>query len=66
MSYRSIERDVRAMSLGLDVVNAEIKHLETARRTDRASKKRLERLREARQHLIENPEESQKLIDRLN
>jgi hypothetical protein len=62
---RSIERDVKTMSLGLDVVNAEIKHLEKARRTDRASKKRLERLHEARQHLIANPENSQKLIDRL-
>tara|TARA_B100000900_G_C20172314_1_gene550356 strand:+ start:263 stop:463 length:201 start_codon:yes stop_codon:yes gene_type:complete len=66
MSYRSVERDVRAMSLGLDVVNAEIKHLEAARRTDRASKKRLERLHEARRHLVDNPKEAQKLIDRLN
>tara|TARA_A200000159_G_C7051321_1_gene226283 strand:+ start:225 stop:425 length:201 start_codon:yes stop_codon:yes gene_type:complete len=66
MSMRSVERDVRAMSLGLDVVNAEIAHLEKAKRTDRASKKRLSRLHEAKRHLIENPKESQKLIDRLN
>ena len=66
MSYRSVERDVRAMSLGLDVVNAEIDFWEKRRPTDRSAKKRLERLREARQHLIENPKESQKLIDRLN
>lgn len=63
---RSVNRDVKAMSLGLDLVNSEINALERLRSTDRSVKKRLERLREARQHLIENPEESQKLIDRLN
>jgi len=63
---RSVTRDVKAMSLGLDLVNSEINSLERLRSTDRSVKKRLERLREARQHLIENPEESQKLIDRLN
>jgi hypothetical protein len=63
---RSVTRDVKAMSLGLDLVNSEINALERLRSTDRSVKKRLERLREARQHLIENPEESQKLIDRLN
>ena len=62
---RSVERDVRAMSLGLDVVNQEIAFWENKRGTDKSSKKRLERLRSARQHLIENPKESQKLIDRL-
>ena len=62
---RSVHRDVKAMSLGLDLVNSEINALERLRSTDRSVKKRLERLREARQHLIENPEESQKLIDRL-
>lgn len=66
MSMRSIDRDVRAMSLGLDVVNQEIDFWEQKRSTDRSSKKRLERLRAARQHLIENPKDSQKLIDRLN
>ena len=63
---RSVNRDVKAMSLGLDLVNSEINALERLRSTDRSVKKRLERLREARQHLIENPEESQKLIDRLS
>ena len=63
---RSVTRDVKAMSLGLDLVNLEINALEKLRSTDRSVKKRLDRLREARQHLIENPEESQKLIDRLN
>ena len=63
---RSVERDVRAMSLGLDIVNQEIAFWENKRGTDKSIKKRLERLRSARQHLIENPKESQKLIDRLN
>ena len=63
---RSVDRDVQAMSLGLDVVDQEITYWEKNRNTDRSVKKRLERLRAARQHLIENPKESQKLIDRLN
>lgn len=63
---RSVNRDVKAMSLGLDLVNLEINALERLRSSDRSVKKRLERLRAARQHLIENPEDSQKLIDRLN
>jgi len=62
---RSVERDVRAMSLGLDVVNQEITFWENKRGKDKSIKKRLERLRAARQHLIENPDQSQKLIDRL-
>ena len=65
MSMRSVERDVQAMSLGLDVVNQEIAFWENKTGTDKSVKKRLERLRAARQHLIENPKESQKLIDRL-
>ena len=65
MSMRSVERDVCAMSLGLDVVNQEITFWEKKTGTDKSVKKRLERLRAARQHLIENPKESQKLIDRL-
>ena len=62
---RSITRDVQAMSLGLDVVNQEIAFWENKTGTDKSVKKRLERLRSARQHLIDNPKESQKLIDRL-
>ena len=62
---RSVERDVQAMSLGLDVVNQEIEFWEKQRSGDRSVKNRLKRLYEAKKHLIENPEESQKLIDRL-
>ena len=62
---RSVTRDVQAMSLGLDVVNSEIAFWEKKKRTDKSVKNRLSRLYAAKQHLIENPEESQKLIDRL-
>lgn len=62
---RSVERDVQAMSLGLDVVNQEIAFWENKRGKDKSIKNRLSRLYAAKQHLIENPEESQKLIDRL-
>ena len=62
---RSVTRDVQAMNLGLDVVNQEIDFWEKKRGKDRSTKKRLSRLYEAKRHLIEHPEESQKLIDRL-
>ena len=66
MKVRSVNRDVQAMSLGLDVVNAEIKTLEQLGSTQKSVKKRLERLYAARTHLMNNPEDSQKLIDRLS
>ena len=62
---RSIERDVKAMSLGLDVVNQEIDFWEQRHKKDKSVKHRLERLYEARKHLIENPEKSKELIERL-
>lgn len=62
---RSVTRDVQAMNLGLDVVNQEIDFWEKKRGTDRSVKNRLTRLYEARKHLIENPKDAQKLIDRL-
>ena len=55
MSMRSIERDVKAMSLGLDVVNQEIDFWEARIKKDRSVKKRLVRLYEARKNLIYNP-----------
>jgi len=66
MRVRSVNRDVQAMSLGLDVVNAEIKTLEQLGSTQKSVKKRLARLYAARTHLTDNPEDSQKLIDRLS
>lgn len=62
---RSIERDVKAMSLGLDVVNQEIDFWEQKHKKDKSVKHRLERLYEAKKHLIENPEKANELIQRL-
>ena len=62
---RSIERDVKAMSMGLDVVNQEIDFWEQRRKKDKSVKHRLERLYEAKKHLIENPEKANELIQRL-
>ena len=56
---RSVQRDSKAIALGLPRVEAEIKHLEgLKRRTVKSVKKRLERLYTARKHLIESPEEA--------
>ncbi len=62
---RSIERDVKAMSLGLDVINQEIDFWEQRYKKDKSVKHRLERLYEAKKHLIENPEKANELIQRL-
>ena len=62
---RSIERDVKAMALGLDVVNQEIDFWEQRHKKDKSVKHRLERLYEAKKHLIENPEKANELIQRL-
>ena len=51
MSMRSIERDVKAMSLGLDVVNQEIDFWEARFKKDRSVKKRLEKANELIQRL---------------
>lgn len=56
---RSVQRDTKAIALGLPRIEAEIKHLEgLKRRTVRSVKQRLERLYTARRHLIESPEEA--------
>lgn len=63
---RSVQRDAKAIALGLPRVEAEIKHLEgLKRRTVRSVKQRLQRLYTARQHLIESPEDSQSLVEQL-
>lgn len=62
---RSVTRDVKAMTLGLDVINQEIGFWESKTRKDKSVKKRLERLYEAKKHLIENPEKANELMQRL-
>lgn len=62
---RSVERDVKTMALGLDVVNQEIEFWEKKHKKDKSVKQRLERLYAARKHLIENPKKANELIERL-
>ena len=62
---RSVERDLRTMSLGLGAINKEIEYWESKSSTDKSIKKRLERLHAARQQLIENPEQSKDLMEKL-
>jgi len=62
---RSVQRDSKAIGLGLPRVESEIRHLEGVKRRVRSVKQRLERLYTARTHLIESPEESASLVDQL-
>ena len=62
---RSVQRDSKAIALGLPRVESEIRHLEGVKRRVRSVKQRLERLYTARTHLIESPEESASLVDQL-
>jgi hypothetical protein len=62
---RSVQRDSKAIGLGLPRVESEIRHLEGVKRKVRSVKQRLERLYTARTHLIESPEESASLVDQL-
>jgi len=62
---RSVQRDSKAIALGLPRVESEIRHLEGVKRRVRSVKQRLERLYTARRHLIESPEESASLVDQL-
>ena len=62
---RSVKRDLRTMSLGIGAINKEIEYWEKKSSTDKSTKKRLERLKAARQQLIENPEQSKDLMEKL-
>ena len=53
------------MSLGIGAINKEIEYWEKKSSTDKSTKKRLERLKAARQQLIENPEQSKDLMEKL-
>jgi len=63
---RSVVKDVRAMTLGIDLLNQEIEFWENRKNKDRSVKKRLERLNEARKHLMENPESANELMSKLS
>ena len=62
---RSVKRDLRTMSLGLGAIDKEIEYWQKKNSTDKSTKKRLERLRAAKQQLIENPEQSKDLMEKL-
>jgi len=62
---RSVERDLLTMSLGLGAIDKEIEYWQKKGSTDRSTKKRLERLQAAKQQLIENPEQSKELMEKL-
>lgn len=61
---RSIERDVKAMSMGLDVVISQILMLSGNVKLRKAERKRLSRLEAIRKQMVENPDECKKLVKR--
>jgi hypothetical protein len=61
---RSIERDVKAMSMGLDTINSQINALETNVKLKKAERKRLARLQAVKVQMVENPDECKKLVKR--
>ena len=62
---RSVKRDLRTMSLGLGAIDKEIEYWQKKKSKDKSTKKRLERLHAAKQQLIENPEQSKDLMEKL-
>lgn len=66
MNSRSIVRDVKAMSLGLDMINQEINYWTKNSNQTKSIKKRIERLNVAKKHLIENPEKANELMSKLS
>jgi len=61
---RSIERDVKAMSMGLDTVVSQIEMLSGNVKLRKAERKRLSRLEAIRKQMVENPDECKKLVKR--
>ena len=61
---RSIKRDVKAMSLGLDFINNKIDLLLGNIKLRKAERKRLERLQAVKVQMVDNPDECKKLVKR--
>ena len=61
---RNIERDVKAMSMGLDMINSQIKTLSTNVKLRKSERKRLERLNAVKVQMVENSDECKKLVKR--
>ena len=66
MNSRSVVRDVKAMSLGLDLINQEIDYWTKNNKQTKSIKKRIERLNVAKKHLIENPKKANELMNKLS
>jgi len=65
MYPRSVHRDAKVIGLGIEYDEREIKNLERVPKKAKSVKKRLERLYEAKKHLINNPKESRSLVEQL-
>jgi len=59
---RSIARDVKVMSKGLDSVNKEIESLMINTKLQKAQRKRLERLQAVKVQMVDNPEDCSELV----
>jgi hypothetical protein len=66
MNSRSVVRDVKAMSLGLDLINQEIDYWTKNSKKTKSTNKRIERLNVAKKHLIENPKKANELMNKLS
>ena len=62
MLGRSVERDVKAMTLGLDTIDFQIETLDKNVKLRKAERKRLERLRAVKVQMIDNMDDCNKLI----
>ena len=61
---RSVERDVKAMSMGLDFINNQINSLLGNVKLRKAERKRLARLQAVKVQMVDNPDECKKLVKR--
>ena len=59
---RSVDRDVKAMAQGMDVINKQIDILSGNTKLRKAERMRLERLNAVKAQLIDNPEDCAKLV----
>jgi len=61
---RSIDRDVKAMAQGIDVINEQINILSGNVKLHKAERKRLERLEAVKVQMVDNPKDCDKLVKR--
>lgn len=61
---RSVTKDIKAMSMGLDFINSQINVLSGNVKLRKAERKRLERLQAVKVQMVDNPDECKKLVKR--